>query len=65
MFNSIQGQMLNTTVCVSQICILSHVLLHFFLEEIWLEFKINIYLQYQLVAISNLRFVENIDLIAG
>ena len=62
--NSTQGQMYNTTVGVRQGCLLYHVLFNLCIEEIMtavsslsvsssvnsMEFKMNIYLKYQLVA---------------
>ena len=67
MFNSIQGQMFKTTVGVRQGCLLSPVLFNLFLEEIMAGIQDEHISTISIGGrnLSNLRFADDIDLIAG
>ena len=65
--NNIQGNTFKTTVGVSQGCLLSSVLFNVFLEEIMADIQNNHTSSISIgsLPISNLRFADDIDLIAG
>ena len=66
LFNSIQCQIFKTSVGVRQGYLLSLVLFNLFLEEIWLEFNMTIStISIGSRNLSNLRFADNINLLAG
>ena len=67
LFNSIQGQMFKTTVCVIQGCLLSPVLFNLFLEEIMAGIRDKHISTISIGGrnLSNIRFADDIDLIAG
>ena len=67
LFNSIQCQMCKTTVGVRQGCLLSHVLFNLFLEEIMAGIQDEHISTISIDGrnLSNLRFADDIDLIAG
>ena len=67
LFNSIQGQMFKTTVGVRQGCILSQVLFNLFLEEIMAGIQDRHISTISIGGrnLSNIRFADDIDLIAG
>ena len=67
LFNSIQGQMFKTTVGVKQGCLLSPVLFNLFIKEIMAGIQ-DEHISTILIGclnLSNLRFADDIDLIAG
>ena len=66
-FNSIQGQMFKTTVGVRQGCLLSPVLFNLFLEEIMAGNQDEHIYTISIGGrnLSNLRFADDIDLLAG
>ena len=66
LINNIQGTF-KTTVGVRQGCLLSHVLFNVFLEEIMADIQNNHTSSISIggLSISNLRFADDIDLIAG
>ena len=65
--NNIQGNTLKTTVGVRQGCLLSNLLLNLFLEEIIADIQNNNTSSISIggLSISNLKFADDIDLIAG
>ena len=67
LFNSIQGQMFKTTVGVRQGCLLSPVLFNLFLEEIMARIQDEHISTISIGGrnLSNLRFADDIDFIAG
>ena len=67
LFNSIHVQMFNTTVGVIHGCLLSHVLLNLFIEEIMAGIQDEHISTISIGGrnLSNLRFADDIDLIAG
>ena len=67
LFNSIQGQMFKTTVGVRQGCLLSPVLFNLFLEEIMAGIQDEHISTISIGGrnLSNLRFADDIELIAG
>ena len=66
LFNSIQGQMFKTIVGVRQGCLLSPVLFNLFLEEIMAGIQDEHISKISIGGrnLSNLRFADDIDLIA-